>query len=459
MWKLHAICPLFKRGSAFLPGNYRGVHLTPIFSKIAEKVTCGHLIQYLQQCKFGKHQWAFTPGLGSRDLVTALMMSWILSICKGKKVGGYLGDISGAFDRVNKAYLLAKLSEAGVGPTYLNFLDAYLEPRVGQVLVEGTASDPFEIANSVFQGTVLGPTLWNVFFADIVDASCVAGGETSTFADDLSVFQEFDRQQPTVEVFDTINVCRQSVHDWGRKNRVLFDAGKEHLVVVHPLHAQGEAFKLLGLMVDCKLVMNQAIEKLLATIRPKIAAIVRTRAHYDTAALIIQFKTHIWGLMEANSGGIFHASTTWLNKIDGTHRRFLRDLDMLESTAFLQHNFAPPTLKRNIAILGALHKRVLGKSHPIMETLLPFWHERFGTSPEGKHSKQLYGSFLEVQAQYELYKRSIFAMCCVYNNLPQDVVDAASVSAFQSLLTQMARARCEQGAANWVYTFDLRQRT
>ena len=89
----------------------------------------------------------------------------------------------------------------------------------------------------------------------------------------------------------------------------------------------------------------------------------------------------------------------------------------------------------------------------------PFWHERFGTSPEGKHSKQLYGSFLEVQAQYELYKRSIFAMCCVYNNLPQDVVDAASVSAFQSLLTQMARARCEQGAANWVFTFDLRQRT
>ena len=195
-------------------------------------------------------------------------MSWILSICKGKKVGGYLGDISGAFDRVNKAYLLAKLSEAGVGPTYLNFLDAYLEPRVGQVLVEGTASDPFEIANSVFQGTVLGPTLWNVFFADIVDASCVAGGETSTFADDLSVFQESDRQQPTVEVFDTINVCRQSVHDWGRKNRVLFDAGKEHLVVVHPLHAQGEAFKLLGLMVDCKLVMNQAIEKCVSQCSP-----------------------------------------------------------------------------------------------------------------------------------------------------------------------------------------------
>ena len=55
----------------------------------------------------------------------ALMISWILLICQGKKVGGYLSDISGAFDRVSKEYLLAKLSAAGVGSTYLNFLDAY----------------------------------------------------------------------------------------------------------------------------------------------------------------------------------------------------------------------------------------------------------------------------------------------------------------------------------------------
>ena len=176
MWKLHCICPLFKRGSAFSPGNYRGVHLTPILSKIAEKVMCRPLIQYLQRCKFGQHQWAFTPGLSARDLVTALMMSWILLICKGKKVGGYLGDISGAFDRVSKEYLIAKLNAAGVGSMYLNFLDAYLAPRRGQVLVEGKASETFEIANSVFQGTVLGPTLWNVFFADIVNAACSTGG-------------------------------------------------------------------------------------------------------------------------------------------------------------------------------------------------------------------------------------------------------------------------------------------
>ena len=65
--------------------------------------------------------------------------------------------------------------------------------------------------------------------------------------------------------------------------------------------------------------------------------------------------------MKSHSGGNFHASTSLLNKIDGTHRRFLREIEMSEAETFLKHNFAPPNLRRDIGLLGALHKRVLGK--------------------------------------------------------------------------------------------------
>ena len=57
--------------------------------------------------------------------------------------------------------MLAKLQAAGVGPKYLNFLDAYLSPRKGKVVVQGEASDLFTLLDMVFQGTVLGPPLWN----------------------------------------------------------------------------------------------------------------------------------------------------------------------------------------------------------------------------------------------------------------------------------------------------------
>ena len=128
--------------------------------------------------------------MSARDLVTALMMSWILAICTGYKIGGYLGDITGAFDRVFKDYLLAKLCSAGVGDQFLNFLLSYLQPRRAVVVVEGVASDEFEIANQVFQGTVLGPPLWNTFFSDVTQPAASTGGDPSIFADDLSCVPE-----------------------------------------------------------------------------------------------------------------------------------------------------------------------------------------------------------------------------------------------------------------------------
>ena len=66
-----------------MPGNYRGVHLTAILSKIAEKVIGKNLLEYLHTGEFGSSQWAFTPGLSARDLVAALVMSWILAFLHG----------------------------------------------------------------------------------------------------------------------------------------------------------------------------------------------------------------------------------------------------------------------------------------------------------------------------------------------------------------------------------------
>ena len=189
-WKLHHICPLYKRDSAYMAGNYRGIHLTSILSKTAEKFIGEPLIRFLQNGKFGKNQWAFTPGLSSRDLVTALILSWILCICSGKKIAAYLSDITGAFDRVFKDFLLAKLYAAGVGTQYLNFLDSYLQPRQGKVIVEGVASDIFAIADTVFQGTVLGPCLWNVFFSDVAVPASSTGGGGSHVCGRPQCFQE-----------------------------------------------------------------------------------------------------------------------------------------------------------------------------------------------------------------------------------------------------------------------------
>jgi len=453
VWKRHLICPIFKRGAAFKPDNYRGIHLTPILSKVAERLVGVHLVPFLQVTAFGDNQWAFSKGLSSRDLVTMLMMSFVLAVCMGKKIGGFLGDISGAFDRVCKEYLLAKMQGFGIGETMLNFLDSYLSPRVGNVIVQGKYSEDMTIDNSVFQGTVLGPPLWNSYFADVSVPAKSTGGREAKFADDLNVFQEFDRQLPLAQVQNTLQKCRDRVHKWGRTNRVSFDPSKEHLVVLHPTENHGACFKLLGCMTDTDLMMHTAIDLLLTKIRPKITAILRTRAYYSVPELLSQFKTHIWGLMEANMGGIFHAATYLLAKIDHTQVRFLRELRLSAEQAFLEFNFAPPKLRRNIGILGMLHKRVLGLCHPSFDRLLPWYSSRFSEARGLGHSKQLYGHWVEVSHCRGLFSRSIFAMVDVYNNLPQQAVDAPTVTIFQKYLMHIARTRCQSEDVAWASSF------
>ena len=137
-------------------------------------------------------------------------------------------------------------------------------------------------------------------------------------------------------------------------------------------------------------------------------------------------------------------------------QHFLDELGITSSEAFLEYNFAPPILRRNIGILGLIHKRVLGIAHPAFSQLMPWHHDIFGERGPGTHDKQLYNHFMEVHFQYQLYQRSIFSMVGVYNNLSQACVYQRDIKSFQRSLTHIARVRCAAGQDGWMKTFDCR---
>ncbi len=162
-------------------------------------------------------------------------------------------------------------------------------------------------------------------------------------------------------------------------------------------------------MIDCDL-MTQTIDKTLSQMRPKRQAILRTKLHYCVKELINQFKTHVWGIVETHCGAIFHACDYLLGNLDSAQRHFLNEVGVTEAEAFKEYNFAPPKFRRAIGVLGFLHKRVLGKSHPDIQKLLPFHFDVFGSLRPGEHDKQLYGHIMDVQQQHSLHSRSIFGM-------------------------------------------------
>ena len=129
---------------------------------------------------------------------------------------------------------------------------------------------------------------------------------------------------------------------------------------------------------------------------------------------------------------------------------------MTEELAFRVNNLAPPTLRRDIGVLGLIHKRVLGLAHPAYNELLPWapplvWPP--GVIPT-RHDKQLDSHGAEVVFNHNLFYRSIFGLTEVYNRLPQIIVNFDTVKDFQAALTNMARYRCSRGVEHWKYSFN-----
>ncbi len=60
------------------PNNYCAVHLTPVISKAAERLPANFLVPYFGSSNsIGSHQWAYRKGKGAKDLLAALVASFV----------------------------------------------------------------------------------------------------------------------------------------------------------------------------------------------------------------------------------------------------------------------------------------------------------------------------------------------------------------------------------------------
>ena len=147
----------------------------------------------------------------------------------------------------------------------------------------------------------------------------------------------------------------------------------------------------------------------------------------------MQYKTHIWGHAEYQNAAICHAAPSLLAQIDAMQRRYLHELHLTEEVAFLDHNFLPPRTRRDVAMLGLIHKRILGTAHPAFAFLLP-WSTT--SSVNCRHNKQLYSGRDTCIGNHALFHRSILGRADMYNRLSQRLVDIDNITVFQSELTK-----------------------
>ena len=126
----------------------------------------------------------------------------------------------------------------------------------------------------------------------------------------------------------------------------------------------------------------------------------------------------------------------------------MNQLEISDVDAFMQFNLAPLCVRRDIGILGMVHRAALRMGPPLLWQY--FRVNLFATAPahrRPRHDMQL----VECPAMrdLEIMRRSAFGAIRVYNLLPQLVVNTRTVSSFQTQLTNLVRARVHGLDERW----------
>ena len=259
-----------------------------------------------------------------------------------------------------------------------------------------------------------------------------------------------------------MNTCQSKLHQWGAANQVAFDASEEGKRILSRKRSVGGPFLLLGVTFDCALIMDVAIDDLVSKCRWKLRTLLRSQRHFEPRALVNLYKSRMLGFIEYRTAAIYHACDSLLLPLDAIQRRFLEHIGATEMEALFDFNLAPLASRRDIAMLGLIHRAVLNKG---CQHFKEFFRLQGGTPPPGRHKMQVlehrHGDCTDFMYPGshppEYISRSGLGLCTVYNLLPADVVEASgTVAVFQAKLQDILRSQASKAAVNWNSTFSPR---
>ena len=185
-WKVAQIIMILKPGKdPDIVSSYRPISLLPIISKILERLFLNRLNKYITNRNLiPDHQFGFRNYHGTIEQVNRILSKIIEAVERKKYCSAVFLDVAQAFDKVWHDGLLFKLKN-WIPKNYYLFLRSYLSNRTFQTKIKDTTSNLYSVKAGVPQGSVLGPTLYLLFIADL--PSSQDNITTATYADDTAL--------------------------------------------------------------------------------------------------------------------------------------------------------------------------------------------------------------------------------------------------------------------------------
>ena len=192
-------------------------------------------------------------------------------------------DVQNAFNSASWQIILENLRGRGIEESLVSVIASYLSQRKIILEAEGETKT-IEISSGVPQGSVLGPTLWNVLYDDLLKMEQPEGVTLIGFADDIAMAVVAETEHILMYKADT---ALQRAAEWleARKLKLAPDKSEAVLLTTKRKIAPicftilgtpirlSKAIKYLGVWLDTKLTFAEHVKKTTEKVEKTIRAL------------------------------------------------------------------------------------------------------------------------------------------------------------------------------------------
>ena len=191
----------------------------------------------------------------------------------------------------------------------------------------------------------------------------------------------------------------------------------------------------------------------------RLQSVLRPRRFFSEKQTVNLYKSQVLSYIESSVPGYYHAASTTLHPLDRVQERLCRELGISHEAALLRYKLAPLKSRRDMALLGLLHRVVFNDVSPQLAELFPparTWPFNIATTrlQIRRHNRQLRQHAIGT----ETLRRSLFGLVKIYNLLPQQVIDLKSVQLFQCALQHALSLAACRNVRYWEFLFSPRLR-
>ena len=288
--KITKTIPVPKNNNNDLDG-FRPISITPVFSKVFEKIVHSRLCNFLSQNNIlNPSQFGFQSNLSTSSAISSFLKDLLTCIEAGEHTLGLFEDLKKAFEIVCHTILLDKLERYGIRGIFLAWLKSYLTHRIQFVQVTQMGhyfrSEFTIVKTGVPQGSILGPLLFILYINDLHDHLMASVGpelalKETVYVDDINLL--FHSNDPAVLV-NIFKAVYKALVAWVTDNKLVINNSKTHAISFH--HKSNKTFssdlpnitfssstKFLGINIDSNLKWTSHVFELTKKLNSSIYAL------------------------------------------------------------------------------------------------------------------------------------------------------------------------------------------